>query len=179
MAAFCCFEKVHAGNRSLTYGSPPRTVPARAYAGHFEDEGEYGDLIEPDAKIRQVSLAGRVWNGERFIQLDLDLRASASNAHYKESMYQFVITDQSSEPLAVEWDLMTRIKPERSFFKESPKGQAFRQSTYVFYTDGRPAPAQGVIQVRTADGKSLGHFAADGFLDRGNTKRNSMSPKSR
>ena len=163
-SSFCCADRVTLRKSPLLAGSPARPVPALALVSHEELDGDYPDLMEPDAKVRRYSFTGRVWDGVRYVDIDLEFRSSASRPYYKRSLIEFVITDQSSEPLVVDWDLVGQItRSEQSYFTESPKGSPQRQHTRVFHTSEPPVPAKGLAIVKTASGKLLAQFRVDGF----------------
>lgn len=168
---FCCLEETRERKDSLRYGTPQMTLGTRlimAAGDPDKDDDEYPDLIEDDAKSIQTQLQGSVWEGTRSVKLDLELRAAASHPHLKQSVLQFVVVDQSSEPVSVEWDLVrklgTTIKP---FFTETPKDRGYRETTYVFFTGNRPAPARSVVEVKSGSGKVLGRFAVGAFTMKG------------
>jgi hypothetical protein len=167
VSAFCCADRVEPRGASLQVGSPARNIAAKVLRPHEELDKDYPDLIEPDAKIRRYSYRGRLWDGGSSIDVDLEFRAAASRPYFRQSLFEFVITDQSSEPLVIEWDLIAGIAhPDRNYFTENPPGSATRQKSYVFHTSGRPAPAEGIAVVKRADGKVLARFSVAGFTSK-------------
>jgi hypothetical protein len=166
-SSFCCAERVAFRKSPILVGSPARSISALALAGHEELDGDYPDLMESDAKVRRYSFTGRVWDGAGYVDIDLEFRASASRPYYRQSLIEFVITDQSSQPLVVDWDLAGQItRSEQSYFTESPKGSPQRQTTRVFHTIEPPVPAGGIAVVKTASGNVLAQFRVDGFKTR-------------
>jgi hypothetical protein len=164
--AFCCLEETAVRKDSLRFGAPPKTLPTRVIvgAGDPDRDDEYPDLIEDDAKSIQTLFKGSVWDGARLVKLDLELRAAASHPHLKQSVLQFVVVDQSSEPVSVEWDLVRKLSATvKPFFTETPKDRSYRETTYVFFAGNRPAPARSLVEVRTGAGKLLGRFAVGAF----------------
>jgi hypothetical protein len=166
VSSFCCSEKVQLQKAPLTYGLSGTTVEALAHIEFGEPDDDYPDLIEPGAQVKRSSFQGRVWDGSKYIDLDVEFSAAASYPHFQQSLFQFIVTDQSSEPLVVEWDLLQRMnRIMRPYFAENPKESKQRQSTYVFFAKVHPSPAHGVVEVRTSGGKLLGRFAVDGFTN--------------
>jgi len=167
VVAFCCLEETVARKDSLHYGAPQKTLPTRVITAAGDpdrDKDEYPDLIEDDAKSIQTLFKGSVWDGTRLVKLDLELRAAASHPHSKQSVIQFVVIDQSSEPVSVEWDLVRKLSAvAKPFFTETPKDRGHRETTYVFFAGNRPAPARSVVEVKTGSGQLLGRFAAAAF----------------
>ena len=164
VAAFCCSENVAARTEPLRYGAPAKTVQTSVLVGEIEPSEEYPDLIEEDAKSMRSTFTGDLWDGGKYVRLDLELRVAAANPHLEQSVLQFVVTDQSSEPVVVDWDLVGKLsKTLNPFFTETPKDRNYRQSTYVFFAGERPAPARSVVVVKTATGRLLGRFMVNGF----------------
>jgi hypothetical protein len=81
------------------------------------------------------------------------------------------VTDQSSEPVTVEWDIVEKLSTTfKPFFTATPKSRSYRQTTYVFFASVQPAPSQSVLVVRTDAGKPLGRFVVSSFsLDKHRT----------
>lgn len=170
LVGFCCLEQSTVRKDSLRYGTPQLTLATRliAAAGDPDKDDEYPDLIEDDAKSIQTLFKGSVWDGSRPVKLDLELRAAASHPHLKQSVLQFVVVDESSEPVSVEWDLVHKLSATaKPFFTETPKEKAHRETTYVFFSGKRPAPARSVVEVRSRSGTILGRFAVAAFTMKG------------
>lgn len=162
--AFCCSEDVAIQRGSLQYDGPAqKSIETHVHVGLLEENDDYPDLIEPDAKIKQFRFAGRLWDGTQFVKVDLELRVSASYPHFKQSVFEFAIADQSPERLQVDWNLLQEMKGKmKPFFTETP-GAGYHRSTWVFFGKERPTPRNGVVTLRTAAGKLLGRFVAEGF----------------
>jgi hypothetical protein len=167
VGSFCCSEGIDLQKAVLKYdaaGSAMQAVDTEVNAVIFDPGEDYPDLIEDDAKTKRSAYAGNVWDGSKFIKLDIELRASASYPHFNQSVFQFVIIDQSPEPVTIEWNLLIDMgKTMQSYFTGTPEGSKYRQSTYVFFGKQRPSPAHGIVEVKSSGGKVLGRFSADGF----------------
>jgi len=175
--SFCCAEKVETRRDVLLYGAPPKTQRTTVLTLETERDTEYPDLIEEDAKVYRTALAGELWDGGKYIRLQLELRAAASNPHVKQTVFEFIATDLSSEPLEVDWDVVRGLSAKtKPFYSATPKDQAYRKTTYVFFTDDRPEPTRTVVAVKTSAGKLLGRFAINAFAT-SNTSRLKPSPK--
>lgn len=164
VTAFCCSEEVELRKDSLQYDEPTRkNMETFVHVGLRGDNDDYPDLIEPDAKIKQSLFAGRLWDGSRYLKVDIELRASASHPHFGQSVFEFVIADQSPEPLRVEWDLLQEMSRKMKPFSTETPGTGYHLTTYVFFAKEQPTPRTGVVTLRTAAGKLLGRFAVEGF----------------
>jgi hypothetical protein len=164
LISFCCYEDVATQSANLqTGGGVPNTLATFVHMGRRKDDDDYPDMIEPAAKIQQSRFIGKLWDGSQYVSVDLELRASASHPHFQQSVFEFSITDQSSETVQAEWDLVQEISRKiKPFYTETP-GLGYRRKTYVFFGKEQPAPRSGMITLRTASGKFLGRFAAEGF----------------
>lgn len=162
--SFCCAQRIAVKHESLYAGTPPRTAHTPVLIGSKSQDEEYPDLIEEDAKVLRSAFTGGVWDGVKSVRLDLEVRAAASHPHAKQSVFQFVIVDRSSEPVVVDLEvidkLSTVVKP---FFTSNPRDRDYRESTYVFFASGRPSPARSAIVVRNSAGKLLARLEAAVF----------------
>jgi hypothetical protein len=163
VVSFCCAERVETQTDVLRYGAG-RTMRASALEAENDDSADYPDLIEEDARVLRTALVGEVWDGSKYVKLDLELRAAASHPHVNQSVLEFVVTDQSSEPVTTEWDIVQKLGAKvKPFFSATPKNRGYRQTTYVFFSSERPAPAQSEVLVKNDAGKVLGRFAINAF----------------
>lgn len=165
VSSACCADEVKTQKAVLRYGlETSKTLETFLEVGSSAESDDYPDLIEPDAKMKLTSFTGSVWDGAKFVRIDLELKASASHPHFNQSVFEFVIADRSSEPLVVEWDLVETMNREaKSFVTNNPEGTPYRLSNFVFFAKERPAPQRGEVKVKNGGGKLLGRFAADGF----------------
>ena len=149
---------------TLRYGEPQKAVEALVQTGAPDDDEDYPDLIEDDAKTRRSSFVGDLWDGAQYVHVDIEFLASASYAHLNQSVFQFVIVDRSSQPVIAEWNLLAEMsKTMQPYYSRTPESGR-RQQVYVFFAKRRPSPAPGNVLVKTAGGKFLARFAAAGFI---------------
>ena len=161
-SSLCCFERTAVKESTLQYGTPARSIETHVHRGTEVESDEYPDLIEDDARTERSSFIGRLWDSSKFVDVDIEFRASASYAHLNQSVFQFVIIDRSPQPITAEWDLPANMsKTMQPYYTRTPGG--YRQDIYVFFAKKRPSPAHGVVAVKTAGGNLLGRFRADGF----------------
>lgn len=165
--SFCCDEVHELQKEVLKYGASSKTLNTTVYTGTPDMDDDYPDLIESDARTQRTALAGKLWDGSKYVTVNIELRASASHPHFNQSIFQFVIIDQSSEALSLEWNLVeTLSKTIEPYVSGNPEGGQHRQTTYVFFGKEKPAPACGILEIRTSAGKSLGRFVVDGFCNK-------------
>jgi len=163
--SFCCAEGLEEKTETLRYGPDNKPLDTVLQAAEEDDDdGEYPDFSEEDAKSIRTSFTGELWNGSRYVKVDLALGAAASHPYRNQSVFQFTVMDQSSEPVTVEWSLPTEMSKTRqgSYVPVLLEGKA-RLATQVFNGKDQPAPARGTVDLKTADGKLLGRFTARGF----------------
>ena len=164
VSSFCCFEAAEVEKSTLRYGDPPKSLEARVQSGAADDDDNYPDLIEDDAKSRRSSFIGKLWDGTQYINVDIEFLASASYAHLNQSVFQFIIVDRSSQPVIAEWNLLAEMrKTMQPYYSRTSEGGR-RQAVYVFFARQRPSPMQGNVTVKTGGGKLLGRFIAAGFM---------------
>jgi len=163
--SFCCAEDLEEKTATLRYGPANKSLDTVLQAAEEDDDdGEYPDLIEEDAKSIRTSFTGDLWNGSRYVRVDIELRAAASHPHFNQSVFQYTVIDQSSEPVTVEWSLPAELsKTHEGYVSGPPEGSKARQLTQVFFGKEQPGPAHGTVDLKTADGKLLGRFTARGF----------------
>lgn len=162
-SSFCCFEGSVARKSVLEYGAPAKRIETSIDEGIENDSDNYPDLIEDDARTMRSAYAGKLWDGTKFVEVDIELRAAASNPHLNQSVFQFVLIDRSPQRLSLNWDLLTNLRRSMEpYYTGSNEGGA-RQDTYVFFGKQRPAPAGGVVELKTPEGKLLARFRAAGF----------------
>ena len=163
-SSFCCFESATTEMSTLHYGNGLGSVETHVHSGVEAEGDEYPDLIEDDARTKRSSFVGKLWDGSKFLDVDVEFRASASYAHLNQSVFQFVTIDRSSQPVVLEWNLLKDLsKTMQPYYSRGAEGAA-RQEIYVFFAKKRPSPAEGIVELKTAGGKLLGRFGADGFL---------------
>jgi hypothetical protein len=164
-SSLCCFEGIYSQSASLKYGSPAKSLATPIDAGiEDQDNDDYPDLIEDDARTMRSSFVGKLWDGSKFVDADIEFRAAASYPHSGQSVFQFIIVDRSPQRLSLSWDLPVNLAKTMEPYYTSGEEGARRQDIYVFFGKKRPAPAHGVVEVRTSGGKVLARFAAAGFL---------------
>jgi hypothetical protein len=165
--SFCCAEGQELQKEDLKYGASSKVLNTTVHTGTTDTNDDYPDLIEGDARTKRTAFAGKLWDGSRYVTVNVELRASASHPHFNQSVFQFVIIDQSSEALSFEWNLVEKlIKTIQPYVTGSPEGGGHRQTTYVFFGKEQPAPAGGVVEIKTSSGTLLGRFDADGFINK-------------
>jgi hypothetical protein len=157
--AECCFDGVAKSKSTLQYGgkSLEVTIERAAGEGLASHEEGYPDLIEEDARVRTVSIRGTLSAGGTDVRVDLLLKCSASQ-FAKQYAYQYSITDRSSDPVEVEWDLLAGMRKQAApAVQVTPSGK-----TYLFLSDREPAEAEGRIEIR-AKGGTVAALRLDGF----------------
>lgn len=162
LVAVCCFETHRLAPSVITYGAPSRDARVQMVREPEEGTGEreegYPDLLEPEARVKTISIRGTLTAGTQPVRVDVLLKCSAS-AFAKQFAFQYSITDRSPDPVTVDWDLLRNTESQmRPSVQAIPNGK-----TYIFLTDRQPAEAEGVIDVKTASGVLAGRFRLDGF----------------
>ncbi len=165
-SSFCCTEEMEEKEAPLTLGDTDQTAPTKVHAGELEQDDEYPDLVEADAKTLRTSFVGKLWDGSAFINVDVEFRAAASHPHFNQSVFQFVIIDQSEQALSIDWDLVGKMsKTMEPYVAGSPDGGKSHRQTIVFFGKEKPAPVEGVVVLKTSTGKLLGRLIAPGFIN--------------
>lgn len=167
--SLCCFERSHTQAASLKYGAAGKSLTTAIDAGIEDDGDDYPDLIEDDARIMRSSFIGKLWDGSKFVDADIEFRAAASYPHSSQSVFQFIIVDRSSQRLNLSWDLPVGLAKTMEPYYTGGQESGRRQDIYVFFGKKRPAPAPGVVEVRTSEGKMLARFVAAGFVPEENS----------
>jgi hypothetical protein len=163
-SSFCCFEQSQTKAATLKYGAPRKEIETRIDSGIENDSEEYPDLIEEDARTMRSSYTGKLWDGSEFVDIDIEFRSAASYPHLNQSVIQFILIDRSPQRLKLSWDLQVNLsKTMAPYYTGGEEGGRW-QDIYVFFGKKRPAPARGVVEVRTAEGKPLARFTAAGFM---------------
>jgi hypothetical protein len=164
-SSLCCFGSSHTQAASLEYGAPAKSLKTAIDTGiEDQDNDNYPDLIEDDARTMRSSFIGKLWDGSRFVDADIEFRAAASYPHSNQSVFQFTIVDRSHQRLSLNWDLPVSLAKTMEPYYTGGEEGARRQDIYVFFGKKRPTPAHGVVEVRTSGGKLLARFAAAGFM---------------
>ena len=149
----------------LSSTAPAKSIETAIDAGvEDQDNDDYPDLIEDDARTMRSSFIGKLWDGSKFLDVDVELRAAASHPHLSQSVFQFILIDRSPQRLTLNWDLPVSLaKTMEPYYTGGGEGVR-HQDIYVFFGKKRPAPARGVVEVRTSGGKVLARFTAFGFV---------------
>ena len=160
--AECCFDRVEQRKSTLQAGKPPKSFAVRLWSAAEEglathEEG-YPDLIEEDARVRQMSIRGSLSVGGRDLQLDVVLKATASQFGGQYA-YQYVITNRSTPRIEVDWgQLAAMTKTIR------PSVQSTANTiTYIFLSHLQPQEADSRIVLATETGVPLSTVQMGGF----------------
>ena len=134
----CCFDGIARRKATLRWGTKnfAAGVWSAAEEGLANHEEGYPDLIEEDARVRQMSIRGSLSTGGKEVHLDIVLKCTASQFGGQYA-YQYVITNRSTPQVEVAWiPLMEMKKKVRSSTQSTAS-----TITYIF-VDGR-SPAEG------------------------------------
>ena len=161
--AICCFSHESAQAGTVQYGADQRQLKVTTHRevvkpGALEvDEHEYPDLMEDDARHRTVSIRGTLWADAAPLEVDLELKCSASQ-FANQFAYEFSVVNRGDDA-EIDWDLMRRMGT-----KVSPSVQPVPHGkVWVFLSPDKPAEALATVEIRSRQGTLAGRFQFDGF----------------
>jgi hypothetical protein len=160
--AECCFDRVEQRRSTLQVGKPPKpfavSLWSAAEEGLANHEEGYPDLIEEDARVRQMSIRGSLPVGGKDVRLDVVLKSTASQFGGQYA-YQYVITNRSAPRVEVDWGQLAEMKK-----KIRPSVQSSANTvTYIFLSHLQPEEGDSRIILTTGTGISLSTFKMGGF----------------
>lgn len=158
--AECCFDGIARRKSTLQWGTKSFAAStwSAAEEGLANHEEGYPDLIEEDARVRQMSIRGTLSAGGKEVHLDVMLKCTASQ-FAGQYAYQYVITNRSTPRVEVEWSQLADMKK-----KIKPSVQSTANTvTYIFLSGLQPEEEEGRINLSVVPGIFLSTLQMGGF----------------
>lgn len=160
--AECCFDRVEQRESNLQVGQPPKAFAVSLWSaadeGLANHEEGYPDLIEEDARVRQMSIRGSLLVGGKEVRLDVLLKSTASQFGGQYA-YQYVITNRSTPQVQVDWGQLAEMK-KRIRPSVQPSANTI---TYIFLSHLQPREVDSRIVLTAGGGIPLSTLQMGGF----------------